>query len=1465
MIKKQTIYVLISLGLFLYGTLSYAQGIWEGKTYPGIKSTTLSFSPSHFFLTNTGGTWTHPHNGLSFVSFINSKIGIAGGGEGVFITKDGGFTWKRLKPRGNWPYGKIIGEKNIWLVEGYQHHYLWHTTNGGKTWSQPEDLKGKITNYIADFYFKGNVGWILTSGWGPCFYTIDGGKTWQVTDVFNHLNIPGQTSISIPYRQIISIPSDTSLNNLKKGNYTIYMLGINTNTNPWNEVLIKSKNGGISWEKVNIGKISQSNVAMYFATNQIGWIGLNNGKILFTRNGGKTWEQEHLPINRNIVAMWFNKEGHGFVSIENWIYNTANRAVFETHDYGKSWAVVIKAVQINAFAGLKNGDLWAVGNTPSVVPQDVVAILQKPNINISQYEQTRYSTQGPVPIKYYMPYTGDATLVIEKPDGQVVKDLIGNYPRKKGWNTDYWNGTDNNGHLVSPGKYILKGLYHGKINLLYEFTYGNPGNPEYENATNTGGWLSNHTDPEFITSDKNMIYIACPFAEGATTVLAINYKGQRQWGIPNINGGMLAAHGKYVYMLVGGPTIAWGGPPGNDVAIVRINAKTGQYAVWPDGKSMDIIGKVPAKEKWWIPNKPEGQLVAEHGFNADWLHRQTLGLAYGNRIIYASLYYQNEIIKVNAKTGEVIGKIDIKKPAGLACNKRGQLYVISGKQVVKIAKGGEIIPVITEGLSAPVGLAIGPNRGRIYVSDWGKNMDVQEYNSTGLFLRRIGRKGGMRLTGRYDPKGMFRPVGITVDQKDRLWVAEYQDTPRRISVWNTDTGKLITEYDGTTGYAAIGANVDQENPDIAFVRGNICQLNWKKGQWRVIGTLFRRTKPNDILTTVRKRINVIKYKGRKILIAGNGYVTIICSLHKYYAVPLAAMGTVYGLYHYGEQWPSIILKHLTDTPQQLAQIEKQYPKAFNGIGSGYPDVSSMLSNPEVHSIFLWTREPDGKSKIRFYNPNKTNGISLTGTNWQAAFDKNLALYFISGKNIKGVSYVEVWKMPIVRWNKAEAPVYSIKTAKIIANIPSAGVPGFSVFWSTNKGKILIGGNPMMMVSAKGKILWTYPNKWPGVQGAYSGAPQSKRERLIGTLFVCGEQPVKNVGNIICIAGNEGERYLMTTDGLFIANLFKDFRRESQILPDEPERGMNLDNDSAGGEPFNGNFFIRNGKYYLEGPVDSCREASLIAKLTGLSTIRRMPAQDITYTSAEYQKAENLFNKKSIRLAQKKVITIKPIENSITGIPNYSIFNWSDSTSAKWSFDVFHSAQATWAYNNKNLYIAFMNIHGPYMDEMVNKGRSWKLFFKTGYSLAFELRTVPDNNTPEVIVGDERILFSIFHGKPIAVLYNYKVPGTKHPVPFSSPVGTYNIDQVRILKNAKIMFDRYPYGLNARIVIPLKDINFNPEIGKTYRGDFGIIYGNEIGNIDTLRMYWANKATTVVNDIFSEAQIQPQNWGKFVIK
>ena len=148
-----------------------------------------------------------------------------------------------------------------------------------------------------------------------------------------------------------------------------------------------------------------------------------------------------------------------------------------------------------------------------------------------------YQTAGPVAINYEVPTDGGVTLVIEKPDGQRVRNLISDYPRSAGKNTDFWDGADDAGRLVPPGDYRVRGLCHGPLDLLYDFAYGNPGNPPYDNSKGTGGWLSCHENPLTVAADGERVYIAAPQSEGATSVMAADYQGRRQWGIPNISRG----------------------------------------------------------------------------------------------------------------------------------------------------------------------------------------------------------------------------------------------------------------------------------------------------------------------------------------------------------------------------------------------------------------------------------------------------------------------------------------------------------------------------------------------------------------------------------------------------------------------------------------------------------------------------------------------------------------------------------------------------------------------------------------------------------------------------------------------------------------------------------------------------------------------------------------------------------------
>lgn len=65
----------------------------------------------------------------------------------------------------------------------------------------------------------------------------------------------------------------------------------------------------------------------------------------------------------------------------------------------------------------------------------------------------------------------------------------------------------------------------------------------------------------------------------------------------------------------------------------------------------------------------------------------------------------------------------------------------------------------------------------------------------------------------YGRQGAYRRMGTRwygfhcryeVDADVQLWVTENDSAPRRISVWDTETGEFLKEFFGPTGYRAPG-------------------------------------------------------------------------------------------------------------------------------------------------------------------------------------------------------------------------------------------------------------------------------------------------------------------------------------------------------------------------------------------------------------------------------------------------------------------------------------------------------------------------------------------------------------------------------------------------------------------------------------------------------------------------------------
>jgi hypothetical protein len=124
----------------------------------------------------------------------------------------------------------------------------------------------------------------------------------------------------------------------------------------------------------------------------------------------------------------------------------------------------------------------------------------------------------------------------------------------------------------------------------------------------------------------------------------------------------------------------------------------------------------------------------------------------------------------------------------------------------------------------------------------------------------------------------------------------------------------------------------------------------------------------------------------------------------------------------------------------------------------------------------------------------------------------------------------------------------------------------------------------------------------------------------------------------------------------------------------------------------------------------------------------------------------------------------------------------------------------------------------------------------------------------------RLVATFAKGRPLAVLYRAVIPGTKAPVPFSSPWRTMTLDRV---DDVSAQVELAGSGGNYELSIPLAALGLKPQTGRSYKADVGILRGD--GTATTARVYWSNKATGITSDVPSEAALTPQLWGRAEIK
>lgn len=1061
------------------------------------------------------------------------------------------------------------------------------------------------------------------------------------------------------------------------------------------------------------------------------------------------------------------------------------------------------------------------------------------------------------------------SVVIDDAQGTRVRNLAGGYgvadftvAKEVGKATVevMWDGLDEGGTLVPPGKYRVRGLTQKGIDGYYEMSFYNPGTPPWQTGDKRGAWGADHTAPRLIARSGTNVIVTCDFAEGGYGTFAVKPDGTKAWS--EIRGAnVLAATDAFVYTVPND----WGV---SGTQLLRMNAADGSFAPFVrDGKPLpmplpfrDLLGLAEGTEppKARALAAADGVILMATADDRLW-------------ILDAATAAVVKETKLALTGSDGDGGHDSSTLYPFAFDGR-QVYFFRGKELVKVglealrADADPMAKAAVVSLDTAVeqpGAIAHDAAGNIFITDLGKDLQVKKFSPDGKLLGRIGKTGGRPRQGGFEPEAMRAMAGLAVDAAGNAWVAEYSHHPRRVSVWKPD-GTLVRDFIGNTGYAGQESFPHDTDPTRGFAQLNEIRLNPATRSWAVESVMFN---PDP------SKGNVVR-PGSTAFGSGNVFSSSASGKKHEYFVSLGELRNTpfFMMIKVGRDWQPVAGIFTVARLQGLlgGQYGAQIVKNPSG---GYAD-------NDPHDMLIWNDlDNDGsvqKGECEIIPPLKKTdrmvdgkpvrggdvAVPIGGFGGGGRVDPEDFSFFADGA-LKTADNKGVFRVKPLRFRDDGRPVLGTasftKLPAAFGLMEAVPVPGkdLVVGFVNLQNKIYIAG----FTKRDGKILWKYLSPYHQVHGSHK-APMPKPGLLIGCLKIAGI--VENCGeaeSVFMIRGNLGEDYFLTTDGVFVDILTKDGRIPGIPRPENEAalRAISFASLSGQGEHFSGLISRQaDGVVRCSGAIPANQACNLI-RIEGLESIRRFSAPDIIVSQEALVEADQDNTSRALAAARPpEPYTIAVAKKDANGQ-----IDWKAVKPLRIANDGQPAtAEFRAAYDADALHVSYtVNDPTPWK----NGGNEPRLLFKTGDCV--DLQLSPSGNTSgKAAAGDLRVVLANFAGKPVAVLMKPAAPGTPAAEKFSftSPVMTVAFDQVKLLPDVTptVAVRGNDYTVTARL--PWAILGVEPKPERPLRGDVGFILSDPAGTINVARVYWSNKNTNLVNDQPGEALIQPQGFGEFIL-
>ena len=1016
--------------------------------------------------------------------------------------------------------------------------------------------------------------------------------------------------------------------------------------------------------------------------------------------------------------------------------------------------------------------------------------------DLAGYRESVAERKQQIRIAFEQPVEGKATLAVEDEAGHRVRNLVSGRTFARGRHTVTWDGLDEVGRLIAPGAYRWRGITHPGITPRYGTCFANGG------EKTTAPWGTNHGLLHHATSNSNHVFFAATVTEGGWALMALDadgsfvqgYEHQQGFGIGH---NAIAVYGKFLYCAQDG--FGWGGRKGIDfsrddwtatwkLTVARYDLQTGKVVPFPGRKRAFVADTMVVGPG---SNHPD---LGEHNLG---------GMAVRDGKIYVGSRDKGTILIFHEHTGELAFSIDIDGVRHLAASDT-DVFVATDTEVTRLSDRDVLFET---GDLDIAGMTIAPN-GDILVSDT-RSHQVRRFAPNGTPRGTVGTPGGP-YDGAYDPARMVNPAGLTFGPDGKLWVTERRWNPKRILAWDLEKNAVVYEKFGMPHYGGCGSGFDPANARRWIGLGCFWDIDINAGTARPTHIMGRDEAHFEHYHPMG--YSFFREAGRTF-ITTRGKIALLSEVLDDGTVRdfAAACGTHHFAYGCGWKPPQAYIDAFYARWPEKRKEEKRGSK-----GQGKPWAGRVAG-------VLWVdRNADGKPQQAEFDFTE-EGVKFADGAW-GHLQRSLTFCFpaVVGEQTRVVAIEPKGFLP------NGIPDYPALNEAVARGTDVDLTPGYKrngVATARDRfGRFVFNSDPEMNAyAADGTHLWTYPNEWSNVHGSHK-APLPEAGVMQGTLGILGMAPFDDKADVFFLNGNHGRCFLLTSDGLYLDEVFTDVR--VSYLKNEYR---------LGGEIFGGMFdrSERDGKYYAQighGPYR-------IYELSGIAEAKRLSGQ-VTVTREQIAAAERRGRRE---LAQ----TAATREFSIPG-------------RLSWDRNGKFKVELSAAIEDECLHLIY-KVQDP--SPWINNGREWTTLFATGDTVDLQLGVDPcaDPGRREPVVGDKRLSIAPYEDKSIAILYEHRKPGGGNPVEFTSPWRGEKVDDVRQLTEAQIdvKTTHNAYIVNARIPLDALGLMVADAV---HRADFGVTFGDAEGTETQLRSYWANPATMLVDDIPGEIMLHPNLWG-----